>query len=113
MTSSIRQILSGLVEEAKARTAYLQAELADLQEQKLEIETRLAATQLALVNTANAERLSNAALIDLSHAFGANPFCPRCRILDGLESAVTALTSEGRDDLFRCDVCHFKFPVSV
>ena len=82
---------------AEQRIAYLDAELAEVEKQKANIDEKRAAARIAF------ERLANYPVTR-----GTDYLCPLCWVEDGKDSLLRPVPSHDRNDIFRCRVCHYE-----
>jgi hypothetical protein len=80
---------------AEQRTVYLKRELADMNEQKADIEARIHAAHLA-----------HGRLATFQAEIDGNLQCPRCWIEHAREAPLAAIPSTEGDESFRCHTCN-------
>jgi hypothetical protein len=100
MTSIIevmKQTAQEIAEHAHTKIASLDNQLADTEKQKAAIDAERQKAHGALKRAA-----------DFPVNRGADHLCPLCWVSDGVTSTLLPAPSPNRQDIFRCNICHFE-----
>lgn len=93
----LRVLCQKLADDAQGRVARMKAELAELEERKVKIQSDLTLTGHAFQRALNFQPQIDGKLQ-----------CPRCWVDNELRTALTPIPSDAGDDMFRCRACHFE-----
>jgi hypothetical protein len=98
----IRKVAAEFAAFADQRTVYLKRELADMKEQKADIEGRI-----------HAARLAHERLASFQPEIDGNLQCPRCWIEHARQSPLAAIPCTESEESFRCHVCNLGLSIPL
>jgi hypothetical protein len=93
----MKRIAREIAEHAQAKISNLDQQLAEIDKQKMQINTEREKASSALKRAAN-----------FPVKLGADYLCPACWVDDDVTSTMRPAPSPDRNDIFRCNRCHFE-----
>ena len=102
VVSQLMKRAAEIVQHLQAGVPSLQRELQQLEARRLDIETKL-----------NASNLSQQRLANFQPEIGGQFQCPVCWVQDETRSALRPVSGTDTEDIFECRKCHFELSVPI